>query len=74
MKITSDAPMMTHNKLVAVASDVIAPSASKSPSAANATLPVTTSAPEEIVSATRSRFNNGVRLRVMSGKKSVELS
>jgi hypothetical protein len=66
--------MMTHNKLVAVASDVIAPSASKSPSAAKAMLPVATSAPDEMVNATKSRFNNGVRLRVMSGKKSVELS
>ncbi|CAB4725880.1 unannotated protein [freshwater metagenome] len=66
--------MMTHNKLVAVASDVIAPSASKSPSAASAILPVATSAPEEMVNAIKSRFNNGVLLRVISGKKSAELS
>jgi hypothetical protein len=74
MKITSEAPMITQSKFVAVANDVMAPSASKSPSAASAILPVATSAPEEMVNAINSRLNNGIRLRVMSGKKSVELS
>ncbi|CAB4597734.1 unannotated protein [freshwater metagenome] len=66
--------MITHSRLVACASEVTAASASKSPSAARATLPAMNVAPDDTAIATSSRFSRDGRFRNVSGKWSADES